>query len=92
MVFGTFIAENIRCGEPFFAGITGALPGAKGQTTAGRRFHPVDDGDPEPDVPVARCAREREAGWATPLAPQRIPALLALDQANEQTSLDQRPS
>src|ERR1700724_1427879 len=89
---GAFPQRSSR-GEPFPAQATGAFPGAEGQTTAGRRFHPVDDGNPEPYVSVARCARECEARYATPLAPQRIPALLALEvQANGKTSLDQRPS
>src|SRR5713101_66233 len=81
------------CGEPFPSETTGAFPGAEGQTTTGRRCHPVDDGDPEPNVPVARCADQCEAGHATPLAPQRVPTFLALEvQANGKTSLAQRPS
>ena len=53
----------------------------------------MDDGDSDPNVPMARCARECEAGYTTPLALQRIPALLALEvQDNGKTSLDQRPS
>jgi len=39
----------------------------------------VDDGDSEPNVPVAECAGECEAGYARPLAPQRISAVLALE-------------
>ena len=65
-----------------------SAPGAEGQTTTRRRFHPVDDGHPEPNVPVARCAGECEGGHATPLAPQGISALLALEvPANGKTRL-----
>ena len=65
-----------------------SAPGAEGQTTTRRRFHAVDDGHPEPNVPVARCAGECEGGHATPLAPQGISALLALEvPANGKTRL-----
>ena len=85
--------KGAGCGEPFPPETTGAFPGTEGQTATGRRFHPVDDGNPEPNVFVARCAHECPAGYATALAPQRIPTLLALEvQANGKTSLAQRPS
>src|SRR5215469_3151286 len=35
------------------------------------RFHPMDDGHPEPMAPVARCAGKCETRYADPLAPQR---------------------
>src|SRR5215831_10122374 len=40
---------------------------------------PLVNGDAGPNVPVAQCAAECEAGHAHPLATQRIPALLALE-------------
>src|SRR5579863_6627796 len=80
------------CGESLPSETTGAVPGAEDQTTTRRRFHPVDDGHPEPNVPVARCADECESGHATPLAPQRIPTLLAMEvQAHGKTSLTRKP-
>ena len=58
-------------GEPLPAQTTGALPGAEGQATTGRRFHPVDDGELEPNAPVARCAGECEAGRVHPMASRK---------------------
>ena len=81
-------AENL-----FLRKQLGAVPRAEDQITTRRRFHPLDDGHPEPNVPVARGAGECEGGHTTPLAPQRIPTLLALEvQAHGKTSLAQRPS
>src|SRR6266540_2864139 len=66
------------------------FPGAPGQTTTSRRFHPLDDGDPESHVPVAGGAGECPSGYAYPLAPQRIPAVLALEvQTDWKTPLAQ---
>ena len=48
------------------------------QTTTSQRFYPLDDGDAELHVPVARCAGECPSGHAHPLASQRIPAVLVL--------------
>jgi len=43
-----FLFKSTPCrtgsGKPLPAQTTGALPGAEGQATTGRRFHPVDDG------------------------------------------------
>src|SRR5262249_54551775 len=49
------------------------------QTPTGLRFHPMDDGHPEPNVPVARCAGKCQTRHADPLAPQRISPVLALE-------------
>jgi putative transposase len=46
----------------------------------------VDDGRPELNVPVARCAGEREAGYAHPMAAQRISTVLALEIEAEGTT------
>ncbi len=47
----------------------------------------VDDGNSESNVPVARCAVERQTGYADPLASQRLPAVLALEiQAHGKTA------
>jgi hypothetical protein len=43
-------SRSALAAENLFA--TGDVPGAEGQATAGRRCHPMDDGDPEPNVPV----------------------------------------
>src|SRR5215467_13462882 len=45
----------------------------KVKTTTSQRFHPLDDGDAESHVPVARCAGEFPSGYTHPLASQRIP-------------------
>lgn len=76
-----------------FSETIGAVPRAEDQITTRRRFHPLDDGHPAPNVPVARGAGECEGGHTTPLAPQRIPTLLALEvQAHGKTSFAQKPS
>jgi hypothetical protein len=46
-----------------------------------------------PNVPVAGCAGECEAGYAQPLAPQRISVVLALEiEAGGTTAPSQEPS
>src|SRR5690242_4679888 len=85
--------QRLGCEESLPSETTGAVPGAEDQTTTRRRFHPVDDGHPEPNVSVTRCAGECEGGHATPLAPQGISALLALEvPANGTTSFVRRPA
>jgi hypothetical protein len=46
----------------------------------------MDDGGSEPNVCVARCSVECQTGHANPLAPERLPAVLALEiQADGKT-------
>jgi hypothetical protein len=59
----------------------------------GRRFHPMDDGHPEPNVPVGQLAGECEAGYADRMAAPRISVVLALEvQTNGKTAPTQAPS
>jgi hypothetical protein len=67
---GGTLPKHAGCRKPLSSEATRTLPGAEGETTTGRRFHPMDNGRPEPNVPVARCAGEREAGYAHPMAAQ----------------------
>src|SRR5688572_21928137 len=39
----------------------------------------MDDGGSEPNVCLARCSVECETGHANPLAPERIPPVLAVE-------------
>ena len=52
---------------------TSAVSGTEGQTTQGRRRHPLNDGNAEPNVCLPRCSVERETGYADPLAPKGVP-------------------
>src|SRR5262249_20012654 len=56
------------------------------QTTTSRRFHPLDDGNPESHVPVARRAGECQSANAHPLASPRIPAVLAWEVQTDGTT------
>jgi putative transposase len=62
------------------------------QERKGGRFHSLVDGDAEPNVSVAKCAGECQAGHAHSLATQRIPALLALEVEAQGTSKPARES
>jgi hypothetical protein len=61
------LAHCHGCREPRSPETASAVSGAQGQTTTGRRLHPVGIGNAEPIVPVTRCAGECEAGHPDPL-------------------------
>ena len=67
-------AENLSLRKP-----TSAVSGTEAQTTQGRSCNPLDDGNVEPDVCLARCSVERETGYADPLAPKGIAPVLAME-------------
>ena len=71
--------QRSSCGEPFPAEATGALPGAKGQTTAGRRFHPVGD------ATLSRMFQWRDA--LVNVKPETLP--LAYGQRSEHSRRNQ---
>src|SRR4030095_1891491 len=63
------------------------------QTSPSRRRHSLVDGDSESNVPMAGGAGECQAGYTHPLAPQRLPALLALAvETDWETALAQESS
>jgi hypothetical protein len=80
-------AENLSSGSNW-----SLVSGAKGQTTKGRRFHALVNGDSESNVRVLRCLVEGQTGYTHRLALQRVPAVLALEiPAGRKTTLAQRP-
>src|SRR4030095_9422447 len=53
----------------------------------------MDDGGSEPNVYVARCSLECQTGYANPLAPERVPPVLALEiQADGKTAFSEGPA
>jgi len=74
-------------GEPVPAEATGALRGEEGQTASGRRRYQMADGHCESAVRLADVADRSQTRYLHPLAPQRIPAVLALEvEAHGKTS------
>lgn len=71
------------CGEggrgPLPAKAVGRVSGAEGRASAGRRFHPLDDGGPASMVRWAQRAGERPSRQAPALAPPGIPPLRAME-------------
>ena len=67
--------------EPLPAKAVGPVPGAEGQASTGRRFHPLDAGGPESMVRLARRAG----------APPRIPPLLALEVEDDRPTAPAHP-
>ena len=68
---------------------TGYLPGAQDAPAPRKSRHQIRVGDVKPILPPGERSRDCEAGYLGPLAPSRIPSLLALEVSSRWSSTAQ---